>query len=1087
MAVVCILGSQLSMFGITRYVKTSASGTGDGSSWANAGTLTQQLLSANSGDQLWVQAGVYTPQANWSGNYTPTDSRTKTFFIKEGITLYGGFSGTETAVNQRTLWASPSILDGNIGDLQDSLDNAYHVLVSVITGTGNVLVDGFTIKRGVANINSNSELINGASIPMGFGAGLFSSGGSVQLNNCIISNNHTTGQGGAIQSLDVNLVISNSFIIDNSSSAGGAITCGNKSFTSYSSVYAYNRANNGSGGALAITMLVGSITNCTFYKNQCSTFGGAIYVNSNQAINIDNNIFNSNTKVVSAVVSVSEIYDFTGISVCRYNCLELPASTYPTYAASNLFATVPFFVNESDWDGTDNQPGTLDDGLSVYTCSPTHEAGSSFLVHFLNATDIRGDMRVAANHVDIGAYEFTSPANLLTSIQTAPSSVLVCPGIDTMFRAIAQGEMISFQWYKDDVLIPGETNDTIRFTSLSSAHLGQYKIKVSGKCGSVFSTNVSLSFHQEPLIIIPPSASNVCEGSPLVLGAYVDGTQLQFSWEKDNAVIAGATDDTLKFASLVNTDRGVYKIKVKDICNRTLESDPVTIKANPNLRRYVKQSATGNNNGLSWTNAYPNLQDAINNSCIGSSVWIAAGTYYPDRDQTGNVLPSDNRTKTFLLTDGIKLIGGFAGTETSIAQRVMEANPTILSGDLGILGSDADNAYHVAISFFADSAVELDGIIIQQGNANIGDSRSINGANIFDSSGGGLYAFRSSITMRRCKIKNNNSDYGSGCLFSSCTVNSFKNEFISNTGVEAYGGGMSVENSFMISESDYFYGNTSLGGAAIYTYESRLISYNALIAFNAGLEEAAVYHEPGSAKVTFVNSTFLSNSNATTGKSAAFYTDVVDTIANSIFWDNEVDGDPQATMADLEGPASIVLRNCLLQGPSSTYGFTDASGMLYQTDPLLVNSSNLAGPDGYWGTSDDGSKISAVSPAVNAGSMTAFQPWMLQDAFGMPRLNGPFVDLGAHEYQDPASTHRANVSGIHFSVYPNPASEFLHVRVEQPIQGEISVYTYQGTQLSTQPWTGTEGRYSINQLPGGMYVIQIRNSQGTIQLPFVKQ
>jgi hypothetical protein len=79
---------------------------------------------------------------------------------------------------------------------------------------------------------------------------------------------------------------------------------------------------------------------------------------------------------------------------------------------------------------------------------------------------------------------------------------------------------------------------------------------------------------------------------------------------------------------------------------------------------YVKASANGTNSGASWANAYTSLQSAVESAVSGDQIWVAAGTYKPTKDINGDAAPVDARTKTFLLKNGVKIYGGFSGSET---------------------------------------------------------------------------------------------------------------------------------------------------------------------------------------------------------------------------------------------------------------------------------------------------------------------------------------------------------------------------------------------------------------------------------------
>lgn len=116
-----------------------------------------------------------------------------------------------------------------------------------------------------------------------------------------------------------------------------------------------------------------------------------------------------------------------------------------------------------------------------------------------------------------------------------------------------------------------------------------------------------------------------------------------------------------------------------------------------------------NGNGMSWDEALPDLHKAMFLAdFLGvSEIWVAQGTYltseYRDRD------------KHYTLRPNIALYGGFKGDEQFLEQRQIGRYPSILSGDVGRLQREYDDAYTI-IRFFPlsarDSAI-LDGFTIQ--------------------------------------------------------------------------------------------------------------------------------------------------------------------------------------------------------------------------------------------------------------------------------------------------------------------------------------------------------------------------------------
>jgi len=105
---------------------------------------------------------------------------------------------------------------------------------------------------------------------------------------------------------------------------------------------------------------------------------------------------------------------------------------------------------------------------------------------------------------------------------------------------------------------------------------------------------------------------------------------------------------------------------------------------------YVNESGSSSNDCSAWAEAC-DLQTALIKAVAGDEIWVAAGTYRPAVRNH----PDDPRSATFVVKPGVALYGGFAGTETGREQRDRQANPTILSGDIGVEGDASDNSYHV--------------------------------------------------------------------------------------------------------------------------------------------------------------------------------------------------------------------------------------------------------------------------------------------------------------------------------------------------------------------------------------------------------
>lgn len=350
-------------------VNAAAPSGGDGSSWASAlNDLQAALAAAQPGDEIWVQQGVYKPH--------PTN-RAISFNLKNGVALYGGFTGVEESLLQRNP-ALTSTLSGEINTAATS-DNSYNV-VKASNVNATAILDGFLITAGQA--------LGGAGFASAYGGGLYldaSLGNSPTIRGCTFSNNAALTGGGAIYIVGGNIALDRCFFFGNRISGSG-----------------------GTGGAIGIGVAVGAnltLTNCVFAQNftLSAAGGGAINANGGAILNVFSSTFYNNSASSGSVLAGAPatanfrncVFNGTGGAAGYFApAVSVQHSIVPGgMPGTGNIATAATFVNAA---AANYRLATGSSGIDT----GSNAAAASIAVDF----DL--SPRVLNNTVDMGAYEF---------------------------------------------------------------------------------------------------------------------------------------------------------------------------------------------------------------------------------------------------------------------------------------------------------------------------------------------------------------------------------------------------------------------------------------------------------------------------------------------------------------------------------------------------------------------------------------------------------------------------------------------------------------------------------------------------------
>jgi hypothetical protein len=369
-------------------ITKAAAPTQNGASWATAyGNLQTALAASASGSAIWVAQGTY--------KTTATTTRTIYFNIPSDVKVYGGFAGTETMLNQRNFRTNVTVLSGEIGNVNTTTDNSYHVVTLDASGA-NTILDGFTVTGGFANFDP-SKTVSTASAPststIETGGGIVvQNAGMPTIANCMIVSNAAVTGGGIYVDASMPKIMACKIMANQSTFGAGIYFQG------------------GSNGSVDNTLLSGNRGIGTVYNNSSSPMLTNCTIAGNGGYN--GGIFNTNSQpVVKNAIIWGNATPFNDTQSIITN-----SDVQGGYVGMGNLDIDPKFVGPEP----SGIAPTLNGDYHVQATSLTIDRGDNGTIS-LTDTDLDGNLRrFSGGTVDMGAYEFqgAAVANVIISAQT---------------------------------------------------------------------------------------------------------------------------------------------------------------------------------------------------------------------------------------------------------------------------------------------------------------------------------------------------------------------------------------------------------------------------------------------------------------------------------------------------------------------------------------------------------------------------------------------------------------------------------------------------------------------------------------------
>jgi hypothetical protein len=188
-------------------------------------------------------------------------------------------------------------------------------------------------------------------------------------------------------------------------------------------------------------------------------------------------------------------------------------------------------------------------------------------------------------------------------ISVDPISASICEGGNATISLTASGTNLKYTWQDKPTgsgtftnttassVISGINSNILTFSTAPASAAKDYKVLITGTCGTTSSTVASIGLTFLPRVTLSPVSLSACNGSAATLSVTATGTDLSYQWQVSSTqtptytdisgnAYAGTTSNTLTITTNESLSANLYRAKITNGCGIVVYSAPAKLNVN---------------------------------------------------------------------------------------------------------------------------------------------------------------------------------------------------------------------------------------------------------------------------------------------------------------------------------------------------------------------------------------------------------------------------------------------------------------------------------------------------------------------------